>query len=134
MVEDGNDLKAIEKAISDAQKIKDKPKLIRVKTIIGFGMPKAGNEQSALGRTRRRSRQRNETQSRLGRKQKFLHSERSVESFPRSRQTRRERRKRLGRARQKIRERHTAISGKNLQETRSNKLPDRLGKIPAEIR
>jgi transketolase len=36
VVEDGNDLKAIEKAIKDAQKIKDKPKLIRVKTIIGY--------------------------------------------------------------------------------------------------
>ena len=46
MVEDGNDLKAIEKAIKDAQKIKDKPKLIRVKTIIGFGMPKAGTSKA----------------------------------------------------------------------------------------
>ena len=46
MVEDGNDLKAIEKAIKDAQKIKDKPKLIRVKTIIGFGMPKQGTQKA----------------------------------------------------------------------------------------
>ena len=46
VVEDGNDLKAIEKAIRDAQKIKDKPKLIRVKTIIGFGMPKAGTSKA----------------------------------------------------------------------------------------
>ena len=45
-VADGNDLKAIEKAITDAQKIKDKPKLIRVKTIIGFGMPKAGTSKA----------------------------------------------------------------------------------------
>ncbi len=41
-VADGNDLKAIEKAIKDAQKVKNKPSLIRVHTIIGFGMPKAG--------------------------------------------------------------------------------------------
>jgi transketolase len=46
MVEDGNDLKAIERAIRDAQKIKDKPKLIRVKTIIGFGMPKQGTSKA----------------------------------------------------------------------------------------
>jgi transketolase len=45
-VEDGNDLKAIERAIKDAQKIKDKPKLIRVKTIIGFGMPKQGTSKA----------------------------------------------------------------------------------------
>lgn len=45
-VEDGNDIKAIERAIKDAQKIKDKPKLIRVKTIIGFGMPKQGTSKA----------------------------------------------------------------------------------------
>lgn len=45
-VADGNDIKAIEKAIKEAQKIKDKPKLIRVKTIIGFGMPKAGTSKA----------------------------------------------------------------------------------------
>lgn len=45
-VADGNDLKAIEKAIKDAHKIKDKPKLIRIKTIIGFGMPKAGTNKA----------------------------------------------------------------------------------------
>jgi transketolase, bacterial and yeast len=46
VVEDGNDLKAIEKAIKEAQKIKDKPKLIRIKTIIGFGMPKQGTSKA----------------------------------------------------------------------------------------
>src|SRR4051794_13534101 len=45
-VDDGNDLKAIERAIRDAQKIKNKPKLIRVKTIIGFGMPKQGTSKA----------------------------------------------------------------------------------------
>ena len=45
-VADGNDVQAIESAISEAQKIKDKPKLIRVKTIIGFGMPKAGTSKA----------------------------------------------------------------------------------------
>ncbi|QYO66878.1 transketolase [Leptolyngbya sp. 7M] len=45
-VEDGNDLKAIEAAIKAAQKIKEKPKLIRVKTIIGYGMPKQGTSKA----------------------------------------------------------------------------------------
>jgi transketolase len=46
VVEDGNDLKAIEKAIRDAQKSTGRPKLIRVKTIIGFGMPKQGTSKA----------------------------------------------------------------------------------------
>jgi len=46
VVEDGNDIKAIEKAIKTAQKSKGKPKLIRVKTIIGFGMPKQGTSKA----------------------------------------------------------------------------------------
>lgn len=45
-VADGNDLKAIEDAIRAAQKITDKPKLIRVKTIIGYGMPKQGTSKA----------------------------------------------------------------------------------------
>ena len=45
-VADGNDIGAIEKAINDAHQIKDKPKLIRVKTIIGFGMPKQGTNKA----------------------------------------------------------------------------------------
>ncbi len=45
-VADGNDLKAIEKAIKDSQKVKDKPSLIRVHTIIGFGLPKQGTSKA----------------------------------------------------------------------------------------
>lgn len=45
-VADGNDLKAIENAIKAAQKVKDKPSIIRVKTIIGFGMPKQGTSKA----------------------------------------------------------------------------------------
>ncbi|MDQ6786864.1 MAG: transketolase [Acidobacteriota bacterium] len=45
-VADGNDLNAIERAILGAHEIKDKPKLIRVKTIIGYGMPKAGTNKA----------------------------------------------------------------------------------------
>ncbi|MCA1608801.1 MAG: transketolase [Acidobacteria bacterium] len=44
-VEDGNDLNAIEKAIGDARASKGKAKLIRVKTIIGYGMPKQGTSE-----------------------------------------------------------------------------------------
>jgi transketolase len=45
-VENGNDLAAIEKAIREAQKVTDKPTLISVKTIIGFGMPKQGTSKA----------------------------------------------------------------------------------------
>ncbi|MFM8440541.1 MAG: transketolase [Acidobacteriota bacterium] len=45
-VKDGNDIEAIEKAIESARKIKDKPKLIRIKTVIGFGMPKQGTSKA----------------------------------------------------------------------------------------
>ena len=45
-VADGNDIKAIEKAIKDAQKVKNKPSIIRVHTIIGFGMPKQGTSKA----------------------------------------------------------------------------------------
>ncbi len=46
VVEDGNDIKGIEKAIRDAQKVGDQPSLIRVKTVIGFGMPKQGTSKA----------------------------------------------------------------------------------------
>jgi transketolase len=45
-VEDGNDLDAIEQAIRDAQSIGDRPSLISVKTIIGYGMPVAGTRKA----------------------------------------------------------------------------------------
>ena len=46
-VADGNDLDAIEQAIREAQAVTDKPSLISVKTIIGYGSPnKAGSSSS----------------------------------------------------------------------------------------
>ncbi|MBA3769938.1 MAG: transketolase [Blastocatellia bacterium] len=45
-VADGNDLTAIEKAIKAAQKVTNKPSLIRIHTIIGFGMPKQGTNKA----------------------------------------------------------------------------------------
>ena len=45
-VEDGNDLDAIERAILDAQSVGDRPSLISVKTIIGYGMPTAGTRKA----------------------------------------------------------------------------------------
>jgi len=41
-VEDGNDLAAITKAIEEAKKVTDKPSIIEVKTIIGYGAPNQG--------------------------------------------------------------------------------------------
>ena len=45
-VANGNDLKAIENAIKAARASKGKPKLIRIHTIIGFGMPKQGTSKA----------------------------------------------------------------------------------------
>lgn len=39
LVDDGNDLDAIERAIAEAQKVTDRPSLIAVRTIIGYGSP-----------------------------------------------------------------------------------------------
>ena len=43
---DGNNLIAIEQAIKEAQRVRDKPSLIRVHTIIGYGMPKQGTSKA----------------------------------------------------------------------------------------
>jgi transketolase len=45
-VEDGNDLNEIEAAIRAAQSVGDKPTLISVKTVIGYGMPTAGTRKA----------------------------------------------------------------------------------------
>ena len=45
-VEDGNDLDAIERAIREAQSVTDRPSLISVKTVIGYGMPTAGTRKA----------------------------------------------------------------------------------------
>src|SRR5277367_330793 len=44
-VADGNDLDAISKAIENAKAVTDKPSIIAVRTIIGFGSPKAGTNK-----------------------------------------------------------------------------------------
>jgi len=51
-VTDGNDLQAIEAAIEAAKAVTDKPSLIAVRTVIGYGSPKAGTNKvhgEALG-------------------------------------------------------------------------------------
>src|SRR5215204_911172 len=45
-VADGNDLDEIEKAIREAQSVGNKPSLISVKTVIGFGMPAQGTRKA----------------------------------------------------------------------------------------
>ena len=52
MVDDGNDLEAIERAILAAKAETTRPSLIRVRTVIGYGSPKAGTSKvhgEALG-------------------------------------------------------------------------------------
>lgn len=48
-VEDGNDIEAIDKAIKEAQAVTDKPSLISVRTIIGFGSPNKQGTSDAHG-------------------------------------------------------------------------------------
>ena len=45
-VDDGNNLDAIEAAIRAAQEVEDKPSLISIKTVIGFGMPTQGTRKA----------------------------------------------------------------------------------------
>jgi transketolase len=45
-VPDGNNLDEIENAIREAQSVTDKPSLISVKTVIGFGMPTQGTRKA----------------------------------------------------------------------------------------
>lgn len=45
MVHDGNDLEALEKAIEEAKAETHKPTLIRVRTVIGYGSPRAGTNK-----------------------------------------------------------------------------------------
>jgi len=45
-VADGNDLEAIEKALDAARAVKDKPSIIAVRTVIGYGSPRAGTSQA----------------------------------------------------------------------------------------
>jgi transketolase len=49
VVEDGNDFKAIEKAVLEAQKEVDRPSLIAVRTHIGYGSPNKQDAASAHG-------------------------------------------------------------------------------------
>ena len=45
-VADGNDLDAISKAIEAAKAVTDKPSMIAVRTVIGYGSPKAGTNKA----------------------------------------------------------------------------------------
>jgi transketolase len=45
-VADGNDLDAIERAVREAQAVTDRPSLISVKTVIGYGMPTQGTRKA----------------------------------------------------------------------------------------
>jgi transketolase len=49
LIEDGNDIAAIEQAIRAAQAVTDRPSLIRVRTIIGYGSPHKQNTSEVHG-------------------------------------------------------------------------------------
>src|SRR5208282_5695288 len=44
-VMDGNDLEGLEAAIATAKAVTDKPSMIAVRTVIGYGSPKAGTNK-----------------------------------------------------------------------------------------
>ncbi|MCX6136798.1 MAG: transketolase [Ignavibacteriales bacterium] len=48
-VADGNDLTAVEKAVLAAHKVTDRPTLIKVRTVIGYGSPNKANTAEAHG-------------------------------------------------------------------------------------
>ncbi|WP_027415468.1 transketolase [Aneurinibacillus terranovensis] len=48
-VKDGNDVQEIEKAIAEAKKDEQRPTLIEIRTIIGFGSPNKGGKSAAHG-------------------------------------------------------------------------------------
>jgi len=48
-VEDGNDVEAVAQALADAKAVTDKPSLITVHTIIGYGSPNKGGTNKAHG-------------------------------------------------------------------------------------
>ncbi|WP_067727590.1 transketolase [Oceanobacillus damuensis] len=48
-VEDGNDIGAVEQALSEARENKNQPTLIEVKTVIGYGSPNKGGKSASHG-------------------------------------------------------------------------------------
>lgn len=48
-IQDGNDLKALEDAINNAKNVNDKPSIIEIKTIIGYGSPNKQGTASSHG-------------------------------------------------------------------------------------
>jgi transketolase len=122
-VADGNDLKAIENAIKEAHRIKDKPKLIRVKTIIGFGMPKQGTNKAhsdAPGEEAVR-----ETKRNLGwDENKHFYVPKEVSTHFRDAIKRGAKYEKDWDALVKKYEKTHGDLGKTLQETRLNKLPE----------
>ena len=48
-VEDGNDVEAIDRALATARAVKDRPSLISVRTVLGYGAPTKANTHEAHG-------------------------------------------------------------------------------------
>jgi transketolase len=122
-VSDGNDLKAIENAIKQSQKIKDKPKLIRVKTIIGFGMPKQGTNKAHSDAPGEEAVK--ETKRNLGwDENKHFYVPKEVSAHFREAIKRGAQYEKDWEALVKKYEKEFGDLGKTLQETRKNKLPE----------
>ena len=123
LVEDGNDLNAIEDAIKEAHTITDKPKLIRVKTIIGFGMPKAGTNKAHSDAPGEEAVK--ETKRNLGWDENahFFVPEEASKHFLEAVERGAQYEKEWDALVEKYEQTHGDL-GKSLQQTRLNKLPD----------
>jgi transketolase len=126
-------LAAIENAIREAHKITDKPKLIRVKTIIGFGMPKARHVKAHSDAPGEEAVK--ETKRNLGwDENKHFYVPKEVSAHFREAIKRGAQLEKDWDALVKKYEKTHGDLGKTLKETRTEQIARRLGKISAEIR
>ena len=77
-VEDGNDLEAIEAAIRAGMAEEERPTLISLKTVIGFGSPRAGTRNAHSDPMPRREGARDEGGARLGSRRAVPRSRRGL--------------------------------------------------------
>ena len=133
-VADGNDLKAIEQAIKRRAEDKGKPKLIRVKTIIGFGMPKQGTSKGTFGRPGRGSREAKQNAISAGPRTSISSSRKKLSRIFAKAVKNGARLEKDWEASSKKYEKEFPDLGKAFADTRERKLPDGWEKSLAEIR
>ena len=125
VVEDGNDLAAIEYAIAEAQNSTGQAKAHSRQNDHRLWHAEAGNAQGPLGRSRRGSRRRNQTKSRLAARTSSFTFQRSARTFSQGGERRCGARKGLERAGKSVRKR-ISRSRQNIKRN-----PQRTSCLPA---